>query len=107
VRAGQLRHRVTLQSPVVSTNSLGEEIIASWADEATVPASIEPLSVREYFAAHQLAMATSHLVRLRARPEVKPKWRVLFGTRTFDVEGIRHVDERGIETQLLCRELTP
>jgi SPP1 family predicted phage head-tail adaptor len=107
VRAGQLRHRVTLQSPVVTTNTLGEELVTSWADEATVYASVEPLAVREYFASQQLAMETTHMVRLRGRSGIRPKWRVLHQDRVFDVQGVRDVEERGIETQLLCRELVP
>ena len=46
IRPGEMRERVTVQSPVRATNSLGETII-TWQDGLTVWASVNGVSAKE------------------------------------------------------------
>ncbi|MBO8183770.1 MAG: phage head closure protein, partial [Archaeoglobus sp.] len=48
MRAGELRHRITIQQMQDTQNEYGEPT-KEWVDAATVWASIEGLRGREYF----------------------------------------------------------
>lgn len=105
VRAGRLRFAVLIQSSTDSTNSLGEPV-ESWATVSggSVQADIEPISGREYQAVQQIAAETTHKVTIRYLSGITPKYRVLYGSRVFDILAVRDLEERGRVTELLCRE---
>lgn len=106
MKAGLLRHQVTLQSPAGARDAVGERI-TTWTDVATVWARIQPLSARELFAAAQAHAATTHRVTIRHSIDVAAidaAWRVQFGSRVFVVDGVRNIDERNREIELLCTE---
>lgn len=105
MRAGPLRHRVTLESGSETQDSAGG-IVLSFTTVATVWASVEPVRGKEYFAAQQVASDVTHLVRLRRQPGISPttKWRVIFNGRKFDIESVIEVLERRREWQLMCIE---
>lgn len=107
MRAGTLRHRVTLQSPTGTRDSYGQRT-TTWDDVATVWASIEQLDERERFAAAQLQASATHRVRVRyetALAAINATWRVLFGERVFVLAGPpNNVGERGLTLELLCTE---
>ena len=106
MRAGTLRHRVTLQSPAGSRDSVGERT-TTWTDVATVWASVSPLTARELIAAGQPMGEVSHRVRMRHAAVIAAldsSWRVKFGERCLVVQGVRNIDERGREFELLCSE---
>ena len=107
VRAGDLRHRVTLQSPVASQDGYGAETV-TWTDVATVWAAVWPVRGREYFEARQTAAEVTHKVRIRYSTDVSgvtPKWRVVFGSRRFDIEAVINPDERSKYLDLMCVEV--
>ena len=106
MRSGSLRHRVTLQSPAGSRDAVGERT-TTWTNMATVWASVNPLSVRELLAAGQIQSEVSHRVRLRyadALAALDASWRVLFGSRVLVIQGVRNIDERQREFELMCSE---
>lgn len=105
MRAGALRHLVTIQS-VTDTPSASSRggLTATWADVADVRASIEPLTGRERFAAQVVDAEVSHRIRMRHRAGVVPKMRVKFGTRLFDIRAVLNVEERNRELELLATE---
>lgn len=70
MQAGRLRHRITLQVPVAEQDSFGEPITI-WQDWAeSVPAAIEPLNGREFYAAQQEQSDVTTRIRIRWRPGV-------------------------------------
>jgi len=87
MRAGRLRHRVALQSSV-ETNDHGS-ISQAWATQATVWADIRPLSGRELDIARQVNAQITHEVEMRY-PSVSltPKMRVVFDSRTFEIDSV-------------------
>ena len=103
MRAGRLRHRVELQSPSETANAFGE-VTDSWATDATVWASIEPLSGSEGQIAKQTNPLVTHRVIMRYRSGVTPRNRVKFGTRIFEVTQVFNPDERGESLRLVCVE---
>lgn len=100
--AGRLNKRVTLQT-LSTTGDGGGGSVETWADTATVWASVEPLRGSERFEAQQTASRLSHKVTIRHRA-VTPQQRVKFGTRYFKIEAVINPKERGELLELLCEE---
>lgn len=105
MEAGKLRHQVKLQRVTVAADSHGDQT-KTWTDLATVRASIEPLSGREFLQASQVMSDITVRIRVRGRSDITltPKDRVLYGTRTFDIRHVIDWGDRGTDWQLLCTE---
>lgn len=107
MRAGQLKHQVTLQSPETTRDAVGEQTL-SFSTVATVPASITPIGGREQFFAAQRHASTTHLIQLRYSSQVAAldaTWRILFGSRVFSIDAPpRNVDEADVMFELQCTE---
>lgn len=80
-----LPHRITLQRPVTTQNSLGEEVPA-WETVATVWARVDAISTREWVAASQTQTSITHRIRLRHRT-VLPTWRVIYRGQPLEIVG--------------------
>lgn len=104
MKAGDLRHQVTIQRLVQGQGASGE-VTLTWTPFATVWGAVEPLSGREYWQAQQTASETSIRVRVRYLAGVVPTMRVLYGSRVFEILSIVDQEERHRELQLMCREL--
>jgi SPP1 family predicted phage head-tail adaptor len=104
MKAGSLRHRVTLQQLTISQGTSGD-LVEAWGDVATLWAAVEPLSGREYWQAQQVAAETSIRVRIRYRDGLDTTMRVIYGTKTLEILSIVDPEERHRELQLMCREL--
>ncbi len=103
MRAGTLRHRVTLQRRGDTRDGIGT-VTETWTNEATVWASIEPLQGREYFEAQRENADVTHKLRIRHRSGVTREMRVIFEDRVFDIEAVLNVEERDRELVLMCKE---
>lgn len=106
MRAGELRHSVTIQYRTLSRTD--SERTATWSDGTTCWAAIEPLSGRELFRAQQTYPEMTHQVRIRAAsyPALSGEHRIKFGTRYLYVLGVINVDERDRELRAMCVERT-
>jgi len=107
MQAGKLRHRVTIQTPTETQNAVGE-VTRSWAafTDGVVWAAVEPMNGREILMAQQMTSTATTKVTIRYLAGVTSKMRVLFGTRTFEIEYVLNPLERNAEQVLLCRETT-
>ena len=79
-------------------------MLETWSTYATVQASIEPISGREYFAAQSTQADVTHRIRIRYLSGIVPKMRVSYNSRIFDILSVINVGERNRELQLMCRE---
>ena len=104
MRAGELRHRVTIKSKGASRDTFGQETI-TWTTVATVWAAVEPLSGREYLAGAQLEAAVDTRVRIRYLAGVVPEMQVVYGSHTYNLLSVVHVGENRREMQLMCQEV--
>jgi len=100
---GKLRHLVTLQRQTGATDSTGAET-QTWSNLATVWAAIQPFTGRELFQNNQLTALGDTRILLRYYPGLRPKDRVLFGTRIFEIRDVSNRDERNIEMELIAQE---
>lgn len=104
MRAGQLRHRVTIQAQTTTQDEYGQPV-QTWSDVATVWASVEDLSGREFFAAQQIAAEVTTRVTIRYRAGIEPDMRVIAGGRTLDIRSVQDPDGRRRQLVLMCREV--
>jgi len=104
MRAGLLRHQVTIQTRTDIRDGKGTAV-ETWSDVTTVWGSIEPLQGKEYYDAHRENADITHRARIRYRPGVTRENRLLYGSRIFDIEAVLNPDERNRELTLLCREV--
>jgi SPP1 family predicted phage head-tail adaptor len=104
VRAGQLRHRVTIQEPDPTQDEYGEAV-PTWSDMATVWAAVEPLQGREFLEAQRVGAEVTTRIRIRYRDGIVAEMRVSWGDHTYDIEAVIHVEERQREIHLMCREV--
>jgi len=105
MRAGRLRHRLTIQSPVNAQDEYGAKTQYAWVDEATVWGSVEPLRGRELVEAGREAAEVTTRIVIRYRTDVGPECRVVWGTRVYDVLSAINVEERDRQLELICREV--
>lgn len=103
MKIGKLRHRILIEQAAETRDADGS-VIEAWSTYATVQASIEPISAREYFAAQSTQADVTHRINLRYLAGVTPKMRVSYGSRLFDILSVINVDESNRELQLMCRE---
>jgi len=100
---GDLRERLGFQESVKTDDGYHGSVI-KWNDVCTVWASVEPISSREYFAAHQIKVDITHRVKIRSRSEIDEKMRTIWGETILLVETI--IDD-GVWMEILCREEKP
>lgn len=104
MRAGTLRHRVVIQEKVVTRNDFNEEVI-TWDEVATVWASVEDLSGREFLERRREGAEVTTRIRIRYRSGLHAAMRVTWDGRTFNIEGIADPTGRKRELVVMCREL--
>lgn len=85
--AYKLRHRVTLQRYEQTRDEMGG-VVETWADVATVWASIEPLSAREFIAAQSAQSQVSARIVIRYREGITAAMRILHNGRVYNIEGV-------------------
>ncbi len=100
----RLRHRVTIQTPVVAKSGRGGEV-TTWSALATVYAQVQTQSAREQVQNDQTQPTASHVVTIRYRRDVTTQHRVKWGERVFSIVGVMEPDNRLRTLQLQCQEL--
>ena len=104
MRAGMLRHRVTIQRQEIVFGKFGAPLHDKvWENVATVWASLEAMSGREFFASQQAQSEVTHKVTIRYRGDVTAQMRVLHGGKIFGIVAPLP-DNKGTRLVLMCRE---
>jgi len=103
MRAGRLRHRITIQQPASTVGVLGEKI-KSWADVATVWAAIEPVRGREFFEAHQRESEATTIITIRYKSGLNVRMRINFGSKYYKIDNILNPDERNRYLEIMAIE---
>lgn len=85
--AGKLRHRIQLQRFKSAQDPDTGLIDESWSTVATVWASVEPLSVKEFTAASATQAKTDTRITIRYRAGIDATWRAIHNAATYDIHG--------------------
>ena len=104
---GRLRDRVTIKTRSVARDAYGAEVV-TWATLATVWASVETLSGREYLATisggiPQVRSERLSRVVIRYRSDVREYMQISYGGRTLRIEQVLEVERRE-KLHLMCSE---
>jgi len=105
MRAGELRHRVTIQEFVEAVDQYGTPIGQDWQDVCTVWAAVEPIQGREYILLQNTQTELTARIRIRYRAGIKPAMRVVYGQRIFNIQSVIDPEERHRELLLMCQEV--
>lgn len=103
MQAGRLRHQISIQIKTTVSDGMGG-FTATWGDETTVWAEIDPPKGREFFASGQTQSEITTRIRIRYLSGVTPAKRVRFKSRYFDINSVVNPDERNRELILMCVE---
>jgi SPP1 family predicted phage head-tail adaptor len=110
VRAGLLRHRISIQEPQETQDEHGA-IVTTWSEIATNWASVEPSNGTERWLQNmdQEVVQRPYRVRMRYRADVTitEKCRIVWKGHTFDILSIANQYGRGAELVMLCDEVNP
>jgi len=88
VRAGRLRHRVTIEDQISGQDSDGAQTL-EWLPVASgVPAEIVDLSGRELFAAQAVQSKTTTRIKVRYWADLLPRMRIVHRGTIYNIEGI-------------------
>jgi SPP1 family predicted phage head-tail adaptor len=103
MRAGRLRHFVSLQQRVETKNDMGE-VTWAWDEVCQIWAEISGLTGREMIAAQQVQSQVSHNILIRWRAGVTAKMRVVEVCEPsvqYDIVAVLP-NARRTETRLMC-----
>lgn len=109
LRAGDLNRLVSVQQRATTQDAIGGQV-HTWTEVKKVYAAIDAAGVKSMMAAQALQTAVTHEITVRydadlwADPKVAAKLRLVYGTRTFDVQGMQNVQERNRTVVLTCVE---
>lgn len=88
IDANKLRHRVDFERRIDSQDPDTGAVTPVWVSVAkSVPASIEPMSVREFLSAKALQSEVTTRIVVRYRPGLNAAMRIKHGTRIYNPEG--------------------
>ncbi len=96
VATGTLRHRVLIQQQETTRDSDGVSQTA-WVDVATVWASVEPLSAREFIQSGQTQAAVTARITMRYREGMMPTMRLIHRGEIFNIAGLLPDKASGLE----------
>lgn len=104
INAGQLNKQLILQAPSISREADGAEVI-TWTTLATIWSDITSSGGREFWQAKQINAEISHMVTIRYRDKISPRYRLLYGSRIFQILSVVNADETRTGLQLMCKEV--
>ena len=113
MRAGALTQRVTIERMDYRRDEDGNavqdphtgEVRYDWLPLATVWASVEPLTGREFIAAMAVQAETTARIRMRYRPYLTAQDRVVHDGQVYEIETVIDVKSAAREMHLMCKRL--
>lgn len=101
---GKRQKRVAVQSRQTVRTDMGSAI-HSWVTDTTIWAHIAPASGKELYAGEQVNAEVTHKITIRFYAALTTKNRFLYGTRVFNINFIKNIDERDCYQECLCKEV--
>ena len=101
---GSLNRKITIQVPAVTQDAFTEPQ-QNWTDVGTVWAAIHTATGKEVYAASGFTSQMTHSITIRYPAfAVQTNMRVLYGTRSFLIQGVSDPDESRVQVDLFCLE---
>lgn len=105
MRAGQLRHRITILTPSGEVRDSYGGVTPQWSELAKPWAEIIPVSARELEVARGYSPTVSHQIRIRYRTDINSRCTISYATRSFSINGVVDPDGRRRELLMYCTEI--
>lgn len=105
MRAGKLRHKVTIQQRANTTDAFGG-MVTTWSDVATVWASVEPMTARELASASATYPEVTTKITMRYMSGVTAANRIIFEGKHYNLVPGIDKDMRHTELMFLAFEGT-
>ena len=90
MKAGDLRHPLTLMAPETTVNAVGRPV-KTWRDHVTVYAAKADVSGREFYQAQAYHAEDTVTWTLRWRSDVTPECRVRHGGQVYEIIEVNHL----------------
>ena len=104
IQAGDLKHPLYVQDHTDTRDAIGG-VIRTWADRAQFTwGSVRPLTARELSQADTIDAVLTHRIQIRSVSPLDTTNRIRFGTRIFNIGGIRDIDEIGKTLVIMATE---
>ncbi len=106
ISAGELRHRIQIQSPSTSQDSVGQPT-AEWTTYHTCWAKIATTKNTFLFQTNEFTSKTSFVISIRYQPGVTISVadRILFKGEVYEIEFLDNVKQLNQEVRLTCHVL--
>jgi SPP1 family predicted phage head-tail adaptor len=107
IRAGSLRHRITIQEATLTQDAHGQPI-ASWGTLAggrNLPARVDSVEGGERIRGRQVAAEATTLFTTRYLRGITPQMRVTYQGRTLPIVRVSDPDGKRLELRIECKEL--
>ena len=101
---GELRHRMTFQKPVISTNENGFEI-ETFENYKTVWSKVSNLSGREYFEAAAVQKEKTVKFLIRAGVDIDETLRILFNDKIYNIIFIDNINYKNKYIEIKALEV--
>jgi SPP1 family predicted phage head-tail adaptor len=108
MRIGRLNQRITVQRPSTSLDAYGQRTDA-WQTVATVWAQIQSLRSKESLQAMVMNSETLYKITTRYSaallpPQTVSAWRIVYGSRIFNIVSVANTDEDNKQLVFTCTE---
>lgn len=104
MRAGALDQRVVIERLVEGYDELGQPI-NDWLPIVTTWASVSPLTGREYLAAAALVSEVTARIRMRYRPGITSRDRIVHEGTTYNIVSLADMHSSRRELVLMVRAI--
>ena len=105
IKAGDLKHPVTLLKPVTTTGEHNRRK-TEWIEVANAMADKSDVSGREFFSAHAVNAEDIVTFTIRWRDDIDSTWRVKHGATTYNILEVNHLGFMRDFLRLKCRAVT-
>lgn len=104
MRAGDLIHRIDLQTRSVTRDAVGGDVV-TWTTENTVWAAVEPIvrKSHESFSAQQVQVMADILFRIRYYPAITTAYRIGWNGGYYDITAVIDLKGQLTEHNLLAK----
>lgn len=106
MEAGKLRHRISIESPVPSSDLQGGETI-SWLPLRSIWANVRPVRGTEKYHAQSIKPEVTHVITCRYFTGALSKCRIVLGSRHLYIDSVIDVNEQKRTLEMTAIERTP
>lgn len=103
MQAGNLRHKVEIQEPLMVKDTTGARPTVQWQTKATARMDVRPVRGSERATAQQAVADFDYRFIARYRPWLTPKHRLVYAGNVYDIEAVNNIAERHRSVEILAK----